>query len=416
MKKGKRETLKSFFNIIKKSSDAEKKKSEKRKRKKQSKPKGVTAKKAGMITFWTLFSFMLLVTFVSIFDGGSDPSKKEEIIQKNKLLDHEGLEYAKSFVYEYFNWTTDKHGRDRLEKNLEPYFLNGIDSMGGIIYDKDWSSTLDKRDIELKDIQEVDKNRARYIFKIKLSMKSKTDKKDTKIDWEKLSFKDVLTEEEKVHVVNGYKVKVTDKYISVPVYYSDENDKFAIYDLPSFTFINEDRIDDYMENELSKLDTLSDGYAENNINAFMDTFFESYSKDSRDKLSYILEDKRHQYGLSGTMEYSSIKNTRIYVADDNNSRFIVNAEVILKEPTTKNEFMNKFLIVIKRKDQRYVVESLNDEKYVSEIIEKYIAEREETKDRSVEKEKQEENADYNYEGNPVERETEENNDENENSD
>ncbi|RKJ38062.1 hypothetical protein D7X33_37345, partial [Butyricicoccus sp. 1XD8-22] len=55
-----------------------------------------------------------------------------------------------------------------------------------------------------------------------------------------------------------------------------------------------------------------------------------------------------------------------------NNRFIVDSEVILRDPATKFEFSNKYMLVIKRKDQRYVVESLNDEKHVDAIIQDYI--------------------------------------------
>lgn len=376
MKSKNKKGLKKVSNIIKKSLDDEKRKKDIKKKKQQSKPKGVGAKRLGMVAFWLLFGFMILVVFVNLFNGGSAQNSSGASFERNKLLDHEGIEFAKSFVHDYFNWTTDKHGKDRLENNLKPYFLNGIDSLGGIIYNREWSSFLDKRDIHLMDIQELGSNRVRYVFKVKLTMKSETDLEDTEIDWEKLSFHDVLAEEEKVQVIDGYKVKTTEKYISVPVYYSVENNKFAIYDLPSFTFVNEERLDESMKSDLSKLRTLSDIYAENNINAFLDTFFESYSKDTRDKLSYILEDERHQDGLAGTMEYSSIKNSRIYLTDDNHNRFIVSADVILQEPTTGNEFMSNYLVVVKRSDQRYVVESLNDEKYVSELVKKYISEKE----------------------------------------
>src|SRR5690625_3398618 len=226
-----------------------------------------------------------------------------------------------------------------------------------------------------------------------------------------MSFNNMKKKENKTRVINGYNVKVTEKYISVPVYFSDEIDKFAIYDLPSFTFINEDRLEEYLDNDLSKLQTLSDSYAENNVDAFLSTFFESYSKDNRDKLNYILEDKRHQDGLGGTMEFSSIKNSKIYVADNNNNRFVVNAEVVLFEPTTKYEFTNKFLIVVKRRDQRYVVESLNDEKYVSKIIEKYTSEKEDSQSNDKTDSAKEENNDYNYQG-----KTKENEDENDEED
>lgn len=364
--------LKKTINIIKKSSEAEAKKNEEKRIEKKSKPKGMGAKRLGMITFWLLFSFMFLVTMVTIIGNNNEPVNNEISVEKNKLYENEGLEFARDFVYHFFTWKTDKHGEERRRETLKPYFLNDIDELGGIIYDDEWESSIDKRDIVLKDVQEINEKQARYIFKVKFTQRSKTDEKDTKINPDKLSFKELIKEERKMKVINGYKTKISEKYISVPVYYNENLNRFAVFDLPSFTYIKEDEINLRLVNNLDELNIVTDQFVENNVRAFLNTFFESYTKDGKDKLSYILEDERHQNGLNGTMLFSEVKEAQIYHADENNNRFIVNSKVLLEDPSTKFEYINKFLLVIKRVDQRYVVESLNDEKYVSELIDKYI--------------------------------------------
>lgn len=395
-KKKNKELLKKTVDVIKKASEAERKKSEEKKLKKKNKPKGMKARRLGMITFWFLFSFMFLVTMVNIFSAEGDTNQEVQV-EKNKLFDNEGLEFAKEFVYQYFTWTTDKFGRERRAYNLERYFMDGLDDLGGIIYNNEWASSTDKRDITLVDVQEISDSQARYIFKVKFTLKSKTDAKDTPKPDDNLSFEETLKEERKMKVVNGYNVKVNEKYISVPVYYNQEKDRFAIFDLPSFTYVKEGKLDDQIENNLANLDMLSDTYVESNVIAFLNTFFESYSKDGRDKLNYILEDERHQDGLNGSMEFVEIKDAKIYNADENNNKFIADTQVILRDPSTKFEFTNKYLLVIKRVDQRYVVESLNDEKAVNEIVDKYLAEIEsETTNALTEEPEQEVEQDFNY--------------------
>src|SRR5699024_3682610 len=105
-------------------------------------------------------------------------------------------------------------------------------------------------------------------------------------------------------------------------------------------------------------------------------------------------------GLDGTMTFSKVKDSEIYKADKNNNRFIVKAKVLLTDPSTKFEYVNEYLLVDKRKDQRYVVESLNDEEYVYNIIEKHLedkekGDKEEKSDESNENEN-ENNDEYNY--------------------
>lgn len=400
-KESKKDTFKRVLRVIKKSSEYEKKKSEQKKLKKQSKPKGVGARRAGMVVFWLLFSFMFLVMVVNFFSSSDRSGNQESLLENGKLYGNEGLEYAKSFTYEYFNWSTGKHGKEDLEMRIEPYFLDGIDSLGGVVYDAEWSSKLDKRDIELKEVQEISSDKARFIFKIDLTMRSKTNKKDSNLNEEELSFEELLDEREKVQVINGYKTKTMTKYVSVPVYYSEEFDKFAVFNLPSFTYVGEEKLletNDSVYAHLGSLQVLSDNYTENNINSFLTTFFESYSRDSKDKLSYILEDERHEYGLGGSMDFVEMNNSTIYIIDDNHDRFLVNVEVKLAEPTTKYEFNNNFLVVVKRKDQRYVVEALNDEKYAFELAERYLQQHEEENggNSSFEDDGEEENGENEY--------------------
>lgn len=402
-KKDKKQITKDVARVIKKASDHEQKKSEEKKKRKQSKPKGMMARRMGMVTFWVLFSFMLLVTITSAFSGGSSADNVEQTYERNKLFENEGLEFAKSFVYEYFNWNIDRHGEEDLRARISPYLLNNVDSLGGIRYNNEWLSELDKRNIELKEVQEIDKDKARFVFKIQLRMKSPTDKKDTVIDETKMSYDELMQEKNKVYVKGGYQVKEMTKYINVPVYYDKELDKFAVFELPSFTYIDEGKIESTMHSRMKSLKMLSDNYIENNVNSFLTTFFESYSKDSKDKLSYILEDERHIDGLRGTMKFVGIKDSAIYIIDENYDRFLVDVVVEWQEPTTKYGFDNKYLVVVKRKDQRYVVESLNDEKYVDELIDKYLSqfENEETPlgdFGNVDLGFEEENNDYKYDG------------------
>lgn len=408
-KMDKKKLVKDVARVIKKTSDHEKKKSDEKKKLKQSRPKGMMARRAGMFTFWILFSFMFIVTMANVFGGGDVTYDEALNRERNKLLDGEGVEFARSFVHDYFNWDIGKHGENDLRMRVSPYLTENLNELAGIQYDDKWMSQVDKRNIELKDVQEIDKNKARFVFKVKLTMKSPTTEKDTVFDEEELSFEEVVQAKNKVYVKDGFKVKDMVKYISVPVYYDEETDTFAVFDLPSFTYVDEKGTKEPFTTRISELQVISDAYIENNINSFLTTFFASYSKDSKDKLSYILEDERHVNGLQGTMEFSKINESKIYEIDENHNRFLVDVTVEMVEPTTKYKFDNKYLVVIKRKDQRYVVESLNDEKYVYELVEKYLEQFEKEDDELGELtdlsefQEHDNNAnDYKYEGEDVE--------------
>lgn len=368
----KKKEIKGFFEkiigIIKKSSEEEKRKSDERKKNKNNKPKGMRARQLGMVTFWVLFSFMFLVTVVNIFGGSGEVEVSNSELERNKLYENEGLSFAEEFTFQYFTWSAGLDGRNERMERLDPYLLDGIDQLGGTNHKEDWSSSIDKRNIVLKDIQRVNDEQARYTFKVKFTLEN-------------------VNEDEKT---------LTEKYITIPVYYDKESDKFAVYSLPSFTYVDEGNLEIEIETKLNELSSISNGYTRDNLISFMETFFESYTKDGKDKISYILEDEKHQHGLDGTMEFAGISNADIYNADHNNNRFIIIAEVLLKDPETEFEFMNDYFLVVKRKDQRYVVESLNDETHIEQVAQEFIETTEElgTTDLTVE----EETNDFDYEG------------------
>src|SRR5699024_8865962 len=152
-------------------------KSDEKKAKKKNKPKGMNAKRFGIITFWFLFSFMLLVTIISISSSGGE-SSSAVTVENDDVFGDRGLAFSKDFVYYYFTWTTDKYGKEKRVENLKPYLAKGVDDLGGIVWDSDWESSVDKRDIVFGKTQKISENKARYVFKVKFTQRKKTDKKD----------------------------------------------------------------------------------------------------------------------------------------------------------------------------------------------------------------------------------------------
>src|SRR5690625_6019930 len=117
----------------------------------RNKPKCMTAKRIGMITFWLLFSFMFFVVAINFVGGSSSGIENDRIESRNDLFTSEGVEFTKDFVKDYFTWSTDKHAKDIREYKLEPYFISSFDKLDELVFDRDWSSVAKKEDITLKE-------------------------------------------------------------------------------------------------------------------------------------------------------------------------------------------------------------------------------------------------------------------------
>src|SRR5690606_14724996 len=123
--------------------------------------------------------------------------------------------------------------------------------------DKKWSSKILRENIHLKEVEDLGDNRARVIFQVKINFENPTGKEKKE--------NDEAVVPEKIETV---------KYISVPILYDVEESRFAVYELPSFTYMNEEIVGKGIESETEGLKPINDGSIQN-IRAFMETFFEA---------------------------------------------------------------------------------------------------------------------------------------------
>src|SRR5699024_10581286 len=131
---------------------------------------------------------------------------------------------------------------------------------------------------------------------------------------------------------------------------------------------------------------VKDSDQEANMEAFLETFFVSFSNDTEDKLSYILEDEKYKNGLNESLTFSEIKELDIY--EGNDSDLIIDVDVEFVHEETNIETVSNYVLVVKEKEQRYVVKHVNNDQYLYEFI--YgVQESEETEEDS---EKIEENS------------------------
>ena len=340
--------MKRTIEIFRKSSENEKRKKEIRIREKKSKPKGYRAKKLGAITFWVLFLFMFLIVLVNVFSSNGQSAANEGKAElTNKATSAEGIEFSKSFLVTYFNWNIDNEKRSDRIGRLNHYLTEQLSEQA--ITSGEWNSTLTRESIVLKDIDNLGDSKAHITFQVNLLFNSQT-----------------TTNKQNDDKAAGAPERVkTEKYISVPVLYDEDERRFIVYDLPSFTHVEKSKIEKTIDSETDGLKSISDGSTQN-IKAFLDTFFEAYSTDSKDKLTYIVEDPKHQNGLNQTMNFVRLKNTEIFEGKRANEK-VVRTEVVLAEPETGIEFTSTYLLVLVEKEGRYTVLFINNKSYIDEL-------------------------------------------------
>src|SRR5699024_9854987 len=238
MKKEKRNILDTIKNVFKKQTQIEKNKRQDKKKQKKNRPRGYRARRFGAITFWVLFSFMFLFVFVTMFSSSS--SGDEEIIETKdtKVTSQEGVEFTKSFVLDLFN-TVSKEDTEKREERLEEYVTENVDINEVLKFGDDTSIDLKKDNIVLKDVEESENEKARHIYKIKLTTSTKLsseeiDRIEDAKDKDKVIDEMLSNDESILEIKDEEKVRDIDLYIVVPLAF---NKDFIVYDYPSYTYL-----------------------------------------------------------------------------------------------------------------------------------------------------------------------------------
>lgn len=292
------------------------------------KPKGYMARKAGVITFWTLFGFMFLVVMVTLFSNDSDNANADVTIEQNYATKPEAIQFAKNFTEEYFTWTVSEEGVEERKERLGKYFARGLNQVDGLdIKNLNWNSTF--KNAELKRVEEKGKNISHITFLVEFEV-TKISKKE--------------------------EVKRLSKYFVVPVAFDGET--FGVYELPKFTHIEEHstlKEVKYPRYEQADVETTE------RIKEFLPTFFKTYAEDTKDKLNYMLTDFQITEGLNGAFQFQEIQNLEVFKGDGEN-QYVAFVEVVFVEPETGIPFKANYQLEITRKEDKLLVSGVDSEK------------------------------------------------------
>jgi len=330
--------LKRLYRILQK---------EKPEKKKAYRPRGYRARKLGVWLFWILLVLILLVgnaTLNAVKSSKAVATPAEQVITLNPATTTTAVQYAQNFAKEYFTWKPDDKSLANRKERLLPYLAKGMDEQAGLqVNGLKTTSVLTKT--EIKNIEEKGPKEA-YVT-LKVYQKVGIPKEITKTNKK--------TKQTKVVSVK-YEPKEVTKFFVVPVGYYEN---FGIYDLPKFTYIDPQTTLE-LADRTKGMDEVQDSAAKENVRNFLDTFFDSYTQDSRDKLAYLLEDPEHPNGLNKRMKFVSVYSASIYQGNAP-TNYIVHTTVMMEDPDTKDKYKTNYSLNVTQKDARYVVTKIDEQ-------------------------------------------------------
>lgn len=333
--------VKRFFFKLKKLSDYEKEKKDARKFKNDSvKPQGYMARKAGSMSFWAMFGFMFLVTMVTVFSNNSSRAdiNYEQIFDEmnNPSASAEAIQFAENFARHYYTWEISDEGRYDREIHLSRFLVDGIDSHAGVDVSKsEWNSTAKKAEL-----REID-DRGNHIAHITVYV------------------------EQELSEASGDGRKTVDRYLIVPVAYDGHS--YGVYELPKFTFINEETtVKRVINNRMRQVES----NIRNDVREFLHTFYSSFSQDPQEKLNYLLLTEDVTSGLQQSFIFDDIKQTEVFEGD-NELEYIVFSEVDFTDPTTSIPFTTQYELRLVKREGRFMVADMKglEDKIIESVFE-----------------------------------------------
>ncbi|WP_305752607.1 conjugal transfer protein [Mammaliicoccus sciuri] len=346
--------LKNSFKAIKyywnKGAVDKKAKKDEKKAKIRSMPPQYHYYRIGKFLFWGFQVILLLLLFIIISNiskgGEEDSEKKVELPPPNQATMQPAVEFGKEFTSKYLTFSSKEDNGDR-SKKLKPYLVKELSDTTGISIDEGKDIETSVKSVDLKKVEEAGKNKGLLTFKAKVEQTeyvTKTVDKKVKDGKKTKTVKEEVREPKKKEVT---------RFITIPTLYKDG--KYAVYELPKFTNVDENESVSYSEN--NKLQSTSENKGK--VKDFLNTFFEVYASESKDKIEYMLDNNVDVKTLNGNLKFSRIVDLETFKSNAGNET-VVKTNVEFKDDIGVT-YTSTYHINLKAKDNRFIVTKFEEQ-------------------------------------------------------
>lgn len=307
-------------------------------------PRSYTMRRTGAVLSWCVILSVGIYAVSNI--GNHDTSAKEikapvvKVKEDNPATSQAAVQFAKDFVSVYFTWSTEDEAKKSRAEQMIKYLAEGLDEDAGLNLEQIKTVSVFK-DSKVKSVESVGKNKAKIVLSA---------------TYEITPVPEPPTQQEGAPTAPSTppEPKEATKTIVIPVQF--DGNSYGVYELPTFTTVPEKTT--LIAAEQNNLTKATDTLAVRNITNFLNTFFESYAQDGKDKLSYILEDSKYQNGLQKSMNFVKVEESTVYEGKNKN-QYIVDCSVEFADPVSESQFLTNYQLTVEKRDDHYVVIKIN---------------------------------------------------------
>lgn len=287
-------------------------------------------RKIGAIIFWVAFLWIFAVSVTTVIKGNSTKavnasSQNEELKEntENQAVRPEAIEFAKSFVKEYYTWQRTDEGKQKREDHLKSYLMESLDKQGGFdVKSAQWDSNYIQSVVSM--VKETGKDQANIVLKVNYKLNRPNEEKNAT------------------------------QFLSIPI--TANKNAFVITGLPKVVNINEKA--EIKEKE-EKREEINNFDVKQDIKEFLPTFFKSYTTATPAELRYVLEDKDVK-GLEGRMKLDKVVDAKVYPVKNQKEKYEVDVNVILVNSDSEAKMTMHYKLVVKKQKGQFVVTQIQN--------------------------------------------------------
>ncbi|KON83504.1 hypothetical protein AF332_27500 [Sporosarcina globispora] len=258
-----------------------------------------------------------------------------------------GETYANQFIDTYINISNDEKEREKRAKELQSILAEGL-KVGALENLTEFHGKRVLKSASLYDVKNVNEDSASYVYAIEYELFKVTEEKE-QVEVKKKN------EEGKEEVVKEEKVTMKDESLGVKeqmivVRLGTDGNSFNVIEqpyyqaLPSETRITavQDPIDPSKKNVKM----------EDEMQQFATQFFTSYTTNSIQEMSYLMENPE---SIKDLYEYKGLEDFVVYDGDKE-GQYIVKTLVLLQETNTGLQTKHPFTLVVSKENNKFYVQ------------------------------------------------------------
>lgn len=260
-----------------------------------------------------------------------------------------GETYATRFIATYINVPNDEKERGERAKALQSFLGEGL-KVGELENLSDFKGKRVLKSASLYDVKNVSEDAASYEYRIKYELFNVTQKKEqVEVKKQNADGNENVVKEEKV-TDQEQSLGVKEQMIVIRL--GTDGNSFNVIEQPYYQALpSETRIAAVQDQTDSSKKNVK---VEDELKQFATQFFTSYTTNSTQEMSYLMENPE---SLKGEYEYKGLENFVVYDGKKE-GQYMVKALVLLQEGNTELQTKHPFTLVVSKQNNKFYVKEL----------------------------------------------------------